>query len=77
MGSLVECFCDVRPFSIDQAVSVAFDGREHDWLGSFAELLGRHGGTAGFLADETPHDLAWLSGRADAYLLSLDNELVE
>jgi len=77
MGSLVEHYCDIRPYAIDQAVSVSFNGQVHEWLGPFAEFLRRHGGTAGFLADETPDDLAWLGGNADAYLLSLENALVE
>jgi erythromycin esterase-like protein len=76
MGSLLPRYCPVEPFSIDQHVSVAWDGADPEWLAPFADALQARGGTAGFLADDRPPELAWLGDSADAYLLSLDNALV-
>jgi hypothetical protein len=79
MGSLVESYGGVQPFAIDQNVSVAFGGFERAWLEPRRETLREHGGTAGFLAEDMPEDIAeWQGGQvADAYLLSLDNAMTE
>jgi hypothetical protein len=77
MGSLVAAYCGVEPFAIDQTVTVAWDGKDPDWLELFADVLKSHGGTAGVLATEAPDELSWRGEDADAYVLSLDNELVE
>ena len=76
MGSLVAGFCGFEPFAIDQTVTAAFEA-EPAWLEEYRDVLGAHGGTAGFLAGDAPEGLAWLGDAADAYLLSLDNALVE
>jgi hypothetical protein len=76
MGSLVAAYCGIEPFSIDQVISVAFEGRELEWLTPFREVLEARGGTAGFLAGDAPEELAWLDGGAEAFVLSLDNALV-
>jgi hypothetical protein len=39
-------------------------------------VLRSHGGTAGYLAADTPEELAWFSDGAEAFVLSLDNALV-
>jgi hypothetical protein len=77
MGSLVEAHCGVAPFALDQTTTVAWDGRERDFLEPFAGLLDNLGGSAGFLAGDAPEELAWLGDHADAFVLSLDNALVE
>jgi hypothetical protein len=76
MGSRVGRYCGSEPFSLDQVLTVAFEGRELEWLEPFADVLRRHGGTAGFLADDAPEELAWAREGAEAFLLSLDNALV-
>ena len=76
MGSLVGGYCGSEPFSVDQVISVAFEGRELEWLAPFRDILAGHGGTAGFLAGDAPEELAWISGGAEAFVLSLDNALV-
>jgi len=76
MGSMVAAHCGLEPFSIDQDMTVEFEGVEHEWLEPFVEVLQSHGGIAGFLADEAPQELSWLRSSADAYVLSLDNALV-
>ena len=79
MGSIVERYCGVEPFSIDQNLTVAFGGRERPWLRDYEEILQAHGGTAGCLADDLPEDLAErrYGQVADAYVLSLDNAMTE
>jgi hypothetical protein len=79
MGSLVEGHGGVRPFAIDQSVSVAYGGNERPWLEPYRDVLREHGDTAGFLAEDLPEDIAeWQGGQvADAYLLSLDNAMTE
>lgn len=76
MGSMVAAHCGFEPFSIDQDMTVEFDGVEHEWLEQFADELRSHGGTAGFLAGDAPEELGWLGDSAEAYVLSLDNALV-
>jgi hypothetical protein len=76
LGSMVATYCGVEPFSIDQAMTVEFEGSEREWLAPFVGVLERHGGTAGFLAEDAPEELAWLGDSAEAYVLSLDNALV-
>ncbi len=77
MGSLVAGYCGVEPFAIDQTATVAFEGRDLGWLDAYAEALLARGGTAGVLAEDIPAEVAWRKGHADAYVLSLDNALVE
>jgi len=77
MGSLVEGYCGVAPFAIDQTLTVEWDGHEREWLGPFTDDLRARGGSAGFLAAALPEPIAWLGDTADAYVLSLDNALVE
>ena len=77
MGSIVETYCGVKPFSIDQTMTVAFGGHVRPWLKDYEEVLRAHGGTAGCLAEDLPPDLAErrYGQVADAYVLSLDNEM--
>jgi hypothetical protein len=79
MGSLVEGYGGVEPFSIDQNVTVAFGGYERPWLKDYEEILRDYGGTAGFLAADLPAELAErrYGQEADAYVLSLDNAMTE
>ena len=80
MGSLVAAYGGVEPFAIDQTVTIAVGGHEPPWLERYADTLRSHGGTAGFLAEDLPDDVAeWMSSVrvADAYLLSLDNALTD
>jgi hypothetical protein len=76
MGSLVAGYCGIEPFAIDQTATAAF-AEEPAWLAPYREILGVRDGTAGFLADDAPEEIAWLGDAADGYLLSLDNALVE
>jgi hypothetical protein len=76
LGCKVATYCGIEPFSIDQAMTVEFEGLEHEWLAPFVDVLESHGGTAGFLAGDAPEELAWLGDSAEAYVLSLDNALV-
>jgi hypothetical protein len=79
MGSVVGRYGGVEPFAIDQNVTVAFGGRERPWLEPYADALRERGGTAGFLAADLPEAIAEVEDVrvADAYVLSLDNDLVE
>jgi hypothetical protein len=76
MGSRVAGYCGIEPFSIDQVMTVAWDGREPEWLEPFVDVLQSHGGTAGFLAEDVPAGLEWFSDGSEAFVLSLDNALV-
>jgi hypothetical protein len=76
MGSVVAGYCGVEPFAIDQTVTVGFDTRSLDWVSAYEDVLRSFGGSAGCLAGDLPEELAWLGGSADAYVLSLENELV-
>lgn len=65
----------IEPFSIDQTTSVLFPGRRTDsWVDRFRSELEAHAGTAGFLTNERPP--GWRRCWADAFLLSVENELV-
>lgn len=65
----------IEPFSIDQTVTIQDERRgSNEWNLRFRSELEKVGGTAGFLVEEAPS--GWSHRRADAYLLSLDNELV-
>jgi hypothetical protein len=77
MGSLIARYCGVEPFAIDQTRTVEFGGKEREWLAPFVSVLRAHGGTAGFLAGDEPAEFPRVDGAVDAYLLSLDNALVE
>lgn len=77
MGSLVAGYCGVEPFAIDQTVTVAWDGKQPDWLPRYAAALKSHGGTAGVLAVDVPEELAFRGADADAYVLSLDNAMTD
>jgi hypothetical protein len=76
MGSLVAGYGGVEPFAIDQTTTAAF-AEEPAWLAPFREILASRDRTAGFLAGDAPEPISWLGDAADAYLLSLDNALVE
>jgi hypothetical protein len=75
MGSLVSRYCHLEPFSIDQTITVAWDGREPEWLAPFTDDLEAQGGTAGLLAADLPEQITSLRHGADAYVLSLDNAM--
>jgi hypothetical protein len=77
MGSLVSGFCGIEPFSIDQTVTVDFGWRELEWLLAYEDVLRSLGGHAGCLAADRPEELAWLGGAADAYILSLENAMID
>ena len=79
MGSLVEGYCGVEPFAIDQLISVAWGDHERVWLDTYADDLRAHGGTAGFLAPDLPEEIASHQPGAvvDAYVLSLENAMTE
>jgi hypothetical protein len=79
MGSLVEGYGGVEPFAIDQNLTVAFGGNERPWLDPYREILRARGGTAGFLAEDLPEDIAEYGDAraADAYVLSLDNAMTD
>ncbi|MDX6536817.1 MAG: hypothetical protein QOD37_1158 [Gaiellales bacterium] len=78
MGSLVGGYCGLEPFSLDQTATVEWDGAEREWLTPpLIAALGAQGGTAGFHAAEATAEADWLGSSADAYVLSLDNALVE
>ena len=77
MGSLVGGYCGIDPFSIDQTMTVEWDGVEREWFTPLVAAVRAQGGTTGFLAAEAPDELDWLGPTADAYVLSLDNALVE
>jgi hypothetical protein len=79
MGSLVAGYCGVEPFAIDQTVTVDFGVRSRSlaWVRGYEGVLRGFGGSAGCLAGEVPAELAWLGGSADAYVLSVENGMVE
>jgi hypothetical protein len=70
----------IDPFVIDQTVTVAFDGEPRPWardlLGSLADVLAAHGGTAGILRGQAPPPLDTWTG-VDAVVVSTDNALTE
>jgi hypothetical protein len=78
MGSLVAGYCGLEPFAIDQTITVAYGGCDPPWLGRYEDALRSRDGTAGFLAADLPSGVvrAFPGQIADAYLLSLNNELV-
>jgi hypothetical protein len=78
MGSLLRELTGSEPFAIDQTSTVRFvPGQRPDavrWQRRFSQTLRTLHGTAGFLAEEAPD--GWpVENVADAYLLSIDNEL--
>lgn len=70
----------IDPFVIDQTVTVAFDGVPRPWardlLGSLADVLAAHGGTAAILRGQAPPPLDARTG-VDAVVVSTDNALTE
>jgi hypothetical protein len=78
MGNLVAGYCGLEPFAIDQTITVAYGGCDPPWLERYADALRSRNGTAGFLAADLPRGVvrAFPGQIADAYLLSLNNELV-
>jgi hypothetical protein len=65
----------IEPFCIDQTVTIGGERTQADvWLDRFADELSALGGTAGFLRQNAPS--GWNQNWADAFLLSLDNDLV-
>lgn len=78
MGCHFSRISGINPFTIDQTITIRFEP-EQDEFGSklvsrFREDLAPRGGTAGFLKEEGPGEMAGLEG-ADAYILSLENDL--
>jgi hypothetical protein len=65
----------LEPFSLDQTITIGSQKQSESWLELFADQLAELGGTAGFLARNAPP--GWRQEWADAFLLSLENELVD
>jgi hypothetical protein len=64
----------IEPFALDQTTTIHAGRKDTGhWLELFADDLSRLGGTAGFFVENAPQ--AWRQKWADAYLLSLENEL--
>jgi hypothetical protein len=64
----------IDPFALDQTASVLFEpGPPAPIVELLRDQLEQLGGTAGFLLEHAP--AGWLQNWADAFLLSLDNEL--
>lgn len=78
MGSQMSALAGIEPFSIDQTCSVDFQTPRRRaamrWVQTFSSTLVAMGGSAGFLAEEAPADWPELE-TADAYLLSIENDL--
>jgi hypothetical protein len=68
----------IDPFVIDQTVTVAWDGEPWPWardlLGSLADVLAAHGGTAAILREQAPPPLDQRDN-VDALVVSTDNAL--
>jgi hypothetical protein len=65
----------VEPFCIDQTTTIGRERIEAEiWLDRFGDELAALGGTAGFLLENAPP--GWRQRWADAFLLSLENDLV-
>jgi len=76
MGYHFQQHSSINPFVIDQVSTVKFEHNEiwSSLLEEYAHELHLYGGTAGFLAEETPYGFASNSSE-DAFLLSTENEL--
>ena len=77
MGYQFQRHSGTNPFVIDQIRTVTFDNApdyRDELVAEFKGDLARLGGTAGFLAEEAP-SIFGQDHVADAYLLSLQNEL--
>ena len=70
----------IDPFVIDQTVTVAFHDVPRPWardlLGSLADVLAAHGGTAAILREQAPPPLDQRDN-VDALVVSTDNALTE
>ena len=70
----------IDPFVIDQTVTVAWDGEPRPWardlLGSLADVLAAHGGTAAIRREQAPPPLDQRDN-VDALVVSTDNALTE
>ncbi|HET9973633.1 MAG TPA: hypothetical protein VFQ68_35755, partial [Streptosporangiaceae bacterium] len=70
----------IDPFVIDQTVTVAWDGEPWPWardlLGSLADMLAAHGGTAAIRREQAPPPLDQRDN-LDALVISTDNALTE
>jgi len=70
----------IDPFVIDQTVTVAWDGEPRPWardlLGSLADVLAAHGGTAAIRREQAPPPLDQRDN-VDALVISTDNALTE
>lgn len=63
------------PFALDQTTTIHAEMKDTvRWLELFADELGAVGGTAGFLVEDAPP--GWWQDWADAFLLSVENDLV-
>ena len=78
MGYQFQKQSGINQFVIDQTRTVKFDfyrsEYENEMVTQFKDDLLRYGGTAGFLAEEAP-SIFGQDHVADAYLLSIQNEL--
>lgn len=80
LGQRLRELSGIDPFVIDQSVTVNYRGRRpprQEDLARYSDELQRLGGTAGFLREEDPDQLWRDDLSADAWLLSLDNEMVK
>ena len=70
----------IDPFVIDQTVTVAWDGEPRPWardlIGSLADVLAAHGGTAAIRREQAPPPLDQRDN-VDALVVSTDNALTE
>lgn len=70
----------IDPFVIDQTVTVAWDGEPRPWardlIGSLADVLAAHGGTAAIRREQAPPPLDQRDN-VDALVISTDNALTE
>jgi len=78
MGQRLKEFSGIDPFVIDQSVTVEYrrgHSPRREEVSRYATELRDLDGTGGFLREEDP-ELRWRRDRsADAWLLSLDNEV--
>jgi hypothetical protein len=75
MASHFHRLTGIEPFCIDQTTTIHAQRTEPEaWLERFGDELAALGGTAGFLLEDAPR--GWQQRWADAFLLSLENDLV-
>jgi hypothetical protein len=75
MGYRFKRLTGIEPFALDQTTTVGSEQTPTErWVERLRSELESLGGTAGFLTEDAPP--GWRQCWADAFLLSLDNELV-